>query len=121
MAQMHKRVETLGSFEQLVLAAVLASGDDAYGMAVYEKVVEIGRKPVKLGAIYVTLDRLDEKGLLSSWKTDPLPERGWRSKRCYRLEPSGMRALQEAALVAKSVVETIEDCWGQLKWNRART
>ena len=44
MANMKKPVETLGNFEQLVLAAVLALGDDAYGMAVYEKVVEIGRR-----------------------------------------------------------------------------
>ena len=61
---MNRPVEGLGSFEQLVLAAVLALGDDAYGPTVSEKVIELGRKPVRLGAIYVTLDRMEQKGLL---------------------------------------------------------
>src|SRR5215467_339654 len=102
---MNTQAGTLGTFEQLVLTAVLALDDDAYGMAVYEKVCELGNKPVKLGAIYVTLDRMEVKGLLSSRLTDPLPQRGGRSKRCYRLEAPGKRALQESALTAKRVVE----------------
>src|SRR5262245_987128 len=111
-----KQQDSLGNFEQLVMTAVLALGDDAYGMAVHRKVEDLGGKPVKLGAIYVTLDRMEEKGLLSSWLTDPLPQRGGRTKRCYRLEAPGKRALQEAAVTALRIYETVEDSWRFGKW-----
>src|SRR5262245_2904178 len=111
-----KQQDSLGNFEQLVMTAVLALGDDAYGMAVHDVVEELGGKPVKLGSIYVTLDRMETKGLLSSWLTDPLPERGGRPRRCYRLEAPGKRALQEAAVTAKRIYETVEDSWRFGKW-----
>ena len=106
----------LGSFEQLVLTAVLALGEDAYGMAVHARVIALGGKPVKLGPVYVTLDRMERKGLVSSWLTEPLPERGGRSKRCYRLEGPGKRALQESAVTAKRVYEAVEGSWRFGKW-----
>lgn len=107
---------TLGNFEQLVMTAVLALDDNAYGMAVHDMVEELGGKPVKLGAVYVTLDRMEEKGLLSSWLTEPLPERGGRSRRCYRLEAPGKLALQEAANSAKRIHESVENSWRFSKW-----
>ena len=55
--------ETLGQFEQLVLTAVLSLADDAYGVSIYRKVKELARpRSVSLGAIYVTLDRMEDKG-----------------------------------------------------------
>ena len=103
MPHMDTQPNTLGNFEQLVMTAVWHSGNNAYGMAVHAKVSELGGKPVKLGSVYVTLDRMEEKGLLSSWFTDPLPQRGGRSKRCFRLEAPGKLALQEAAVTAKRI------------------
>src|SRR5215831_8766911 len=79
--------DSLGQFEQLVLTAILSLRDDAYGVSIHSKVEELARpKSVALGAVYVTLDRLEDKGLVSSWLSDPTPERGGRAKRCYRLE-----------------------------------
>ena len=66
-----------------------------------------------LGAIYVTLDRLEDKGLVSSWMSDPTPERGGRAKRCYRLEALGERALQESAATAKRIYDVITEVWGK--------
>ena len=111
-----KHPDSLGSFEQIVLTAVLALDDDAYGMAVYNKVVELGGKAVKIGAVYVTLDRMEDKGLLSSSETEPLAERGGRRKRVYRLEGPGKRALQGSAVTAKRVYETVEASWRFGKW-----
>jgi PadR family transcriptional regulator, regulatory protein PadR len=116
VGEMKQQPDTLGNFEQLVMTAVLALGDNAYGMAVHDVVEELGGKPVKLGSIYITLDRMEQKGLLSSWLTEPLPERGGRSKRCYRLEAPGKRALQEAAVTAKRIYETVEGSWRFGKW-----
>ena len=62
------RPDSLGQFEQLVLTAVLMLHDDAYGVSIHSKVQELAHpKSVSLGAVYVTLDRLEDKGLMVSW------------------------------------------------------
>ena len=112
------RTDSLGQFEQLVLTAILSLREDAYGVTIHGKVEELARpKAVSLGAIYVTLDRLEDKGLITSWLTDPTPERGGRAKRCYRLEALGERALQESAVTAKRLWDTMAEIWGK-EWVR---
>ena len=107
------RSESTGSFEQLVLAAILALRDDAYGVSIHAKVEELSSpKRISLGAIYVTLDRLEDKGLISSRRSKPTAERGGRSKRCYRLQKAGERALQESAVTARRVWDSVSDIWG---------
>ena len=108
------RPDSLGQFEQLVLTAILTLYDEAYGVTIHSKVQELnGAKAVSLGAIYVTLDRLEDKGLVTSWLTEPTPERGGRAKRCYRLEALGERALQESAATAKRVWDLVSEVWGK--------
>ncbi|HYZ87014.1 MAG TPA: PadR family transcriptional regulator [Bryobacteraceae bacterium] len=108
------RPDSLGQFEQLVLTAILTLGDDAYGVTIHSKVQELARpKAVSLGAVYVTLDRLEDKGLVSSRLTDPTPERGGRSKRCYQVEGLGERALQDSAVTAKRIWDALVDVWGR--------
>ena len=112
------RPDTLGPFEQLVLTAILTQREDAYGVTIHARVQELARpREVSLGAVYVTLDRLEDKGLVSSWLSDPTPERGGRAKRCYRLEALGERALEESAVTAKRIWETIAQVWGK-DWAR---
>jgi DNA-binding PadR family transcriptional regulator len=106
--------DALGQFEQLVMTAILTLRDDAYGVTIHAKVEELARpKPVSLGAVYVTLDRLEDKGLVASWLSDPTPERGGRRRRYYKLEALGERALQESALTAKRIWEGIAAIWGK--------
>src|SRR5215471_15601394 len=112
------RPDSLGQFEQLVLAAILTLGDDAYGVSIHTKVSGLAApKPISLGAIYVTLDRLEDKGLVSSWLSDPTSERGGRAKRCYRLKAIGERALEESAVTAKRIWDGIVEVWGK-EWAR---
>ena len=124
------RSDSAGQFEQLVLTAILKLRDDAYGVTIHQKVQELAKpKAVSLGAVYVTLDRLEDKGMISSWLSDPTPERGGRSKRCYRLQAAGERALQESAVTAQRIWEAVAEAWGEEsrlwghrrpKWNPAR-
>jgi PadR family transcriptional regulator, regulatory protein PadR len=103
-----------GQFEQLVLAAILSLRDNAYGVSIHAKVEELSQpRQVSLGAVYVTLDRLEDKGFVSSWLSDPTTERGGRAKRCYRLEALGERALEESAATAKRLWESIAAVWGK--------
>jgi len=114
--------ESVGQFEQLVLTAILSLRDDAYGVSIHSKVEDLAKpKAVSLGAVYVTLDRLGDKGYLASWLADPTPERGGRAKRFYRLEALGERALRESAVTAKRVWQEVgrvrgwlKSCWFEL-------
>jgi DNA-binding PadR family transcriptional regulator len=108
------KTDTLGQFEQLVLTAILSLREDAYGVTIHTRLQELVRpKAVSLGAVYVTLDRLEDKGFVASWLSDPTPERGGRAKRCYRLEALGERVLQESAVTAKRIWDVIAEVWGK--------
>jgi DNA-binding PadR family transcriptional regulator len=113
---------SLGQFEQVVLTAILTLQENAYGVTIHAKVEELSRpKRVALGAVYATLDRLEDKGLIVSWLSDPTPERGGRSKRHYRLEKSGERALLESVVASKRICDVVEQTWGRSKrWKPAR-
>lgn len=106
----------------MVLTAILALSEKAYGVTIHTEVVNLsGVKTVARGAVYATLDRLEDKGLVASWLADPTPERGGRSKRHYRLESAGRRALQDAARTARRMCGVIEQSWGDSIWdNKSR-
>src|SRR5262245_44986051 len=102
------KVDSLGQFEQLVMTAVLSLGDNAYGVTIHRKVEELAQpKAVSLGAVYVTLDRLEDKGFVSSWLSDPTRERGGRSKRHYRLQALGEHTLRESLAAAQRMFAAI--------------
>ena len=94
---------SLGTLELTVLLAVVRLGDEAYGLAIRRDVSERMRRDYSVGAVYTTLQRLEDKGLLSSHTTEPLPVRGGRSRRQYKVTASGQRSLREAQRVAASV------------------
>ncbi len=54
----------LGAFEQLILFSVLQLGDEAYGVSIRENIEERARRTVSIGAIYTTLARLEQRGLV---------------------------------------------------------
>jgi len=113
-----KKQTAIGQFEQVVLLAIVDLDDSAYGVTIHRAVTELSRpRRVSLGAVYATLDRLEDKGLVSSRLSDPMPERGGRSRRYYHLKPAGTRALHESVLMAKRICERIEGSWGKKIWN----
>jgi PadR family transcriptional regulator, regulatory protein PadR len=85
-----------GSFEQLVLLAVLRLGDNAYGMTVRRELEMRTEQPVSLGAVYTTLERLEKKGYLASRAAAGGPEREGRARRLFTVDGSGMEALRRA-------------------------
>ncbi len=90
------------------MTAVLTLEENAYGVTIHKKVEELSSsKSVTLGAVYVTLDRLEDKGFLSSWLTDPTPERGGRAKRCYKVEPAGQQALKDSMQTARRMLNEL--------------
>ncbi len=91
-----KSPPSLGEFEQLVLLAILQAGDDAYGATIQREIESRVHRPTSLGAVYTTLQRLEEKGLVSSRVGDPLPERGGRRRKYYTVLQAGVRHLEHS-------------------------
>jgi DNA-binding PadR family transcriptional regulator len=88
--------EALGEFEYLVILAVVRLGANAYGMRVRQEIAERTGRDVTIGAVYATLERLTDKGLLAASMSDPTPERGGRAKRSFTLTGAGMEAANRA-------------------------
>ena len=86
----------LGQLEQMMMLAVLHLGKDAYGGAIRDELEERGGKSLALGTVYVTMQRLEKKGLIRSWLGEPTAERGGKAKRFYAVEPAGVEALHAA-------------------------
>lgn len=87
----------LGEFEQVVLLAVLRlSESGAYAVSVLDEIERCTGRSLSRGTVYVTLDRLETKGLLKSWFAEPTAERGGRAKRFYSLRPLAVQALKES-------------------------
>ncbi len=87
---------SLGDFEQIVLLAILRVGENAYGVPIRAEISACtGRDPVP-GALYTTLDRLEEKAMVTSRLGDPTPQRGGRAKRFFTVTASGVAAVTQA-------------------------
>ena len=82
----------LGSLEQLLMFATARLGERAHGLALREA-LEVAGRTASPGAIYTTMDRLEQAGLVSSWIGDDRPLGGGRRRKYYRIEPAGARAL----------------------------
>ncbi len=94
---------SLGALELAALLAVARLGSDAYGLAVRRVLADRLGRDYSVGAVYTTLQRLEDKGLLRSRASDPLPVRGGRSRRHFTLTAAGTRALREAERRAASL------------------
>ena len=115
-----KLTPSLGQFEQLILMAVRAQGDQAYGSQVFSKVCELADKQMNLGSMYVTLDRLETKGYLKSKIEKGTSERGFKPRKFYRLEPAGEQALQESVETAARISQAFDQSWSLGKWKAKR-
>lgn len=85
-----------GEFEQLVLLAVLRLDAEAYGATIRREIETRADRRLSISAVYTTLDRLEQKGLVRSWTGEPTPQRGGRRRRYFELTPLGARAMKLA-------------------------
>src|SRR5882757_3110742 len=87
--------DALGSFELLVLSALIRLGDEAYGVPIASAIQESTGRDVLLGSVYAALERLEGKGFVLSSLGTPTPERGGRAKRFFRITASGLRQVRD--------------------------
>jgi DNA-binding PadR family transcriptional regulator len=96
------------AFETAVLLAVARLADEAYGAAVQREVGARGGREYAVGAIHTALQRLEDKGLVTSRMGEPLPVRGGRARRYYRLTAAGAQALEQARTAARRLWQSPE-------------
>ncbi|MBW3534337.1 MAG: PadR family transcriptional regulator [Gemmatimonadetes bacterium] len=97
----------LGTFEMVVLLAVVRLGGDGYGVTLRREIEERTGRDVALGSVYATLARLEEKGLVASHEGASTPVRGGRARRLYRVEPAGLRAVEASRRVLSRMWEGV--------------
>jgi PadR family transcriptional regulator PadR len=105
-------VTPIGEFEQLVLLAVLRLDEGAYAVTIAGEIEERTGQSISLGAVYTTLSRLEEKGLVASSRGDSRPMRGGRPRRFYTVEPAGVEALQAAMSAVRNMAAGLEPLLG---------
>ena len=98
----------LGEFELYVMGAAARLGAEAYGMAICREIEERTGRPVAIGAVYATLSRLQDKGLVTLTMSDPLPVPGGRSRRLARLTVEGRRTLGHATSMLARILPSFE-------------
>ena len=93
----------LGEFELLVLLATLRLGDHAHPVSIVQEVYERAGRTVQRAAVYVTLQRLEDKGLVQSRLGRPSDERGGKARRHVRLTREGKDAVRDARAALQSM------------------
>ena len=89
------RRSDLGEFEEIVLLGVAVLTPEAYSVVIAEELEQQTRKTITTGAVHAALQRLEDKGLVSSQMGESTPERGGRRKRIFTVTVAGSRVLHE--------------------------
>jgi PadR family transcriptional regulator PadR len=97
----------LGEFEEVVLLTVAILGEEAYGVTVTQELEQKTGRVVGFSTVHTTLQRLEEKGFLSSQMGGATAERGGRRKRFFTITAFGRKALRE-------VKQVREELWSSL-------
>lgn len=88
--------EGLGEFEQTVMLAIVHLRHGVYGVPIVDEIERRTGREVARAAVYITLRRLEEKGLVASWMSEPTAGRGGKPRRLVEVTAAGLRALKES-------------------------
>lgn len=105
--------ESLAEFELfVVMAAVRLGRDEAYTVSIADVIEERTGRAVRRANVYTTLQRLEEKGLVSTRLGDPRPERGGKPRRLVTVEPDGMAALRATTDAIRAMSDGLDELMG---------
>ena len=94
--------------------AVLHLGPDAFAPAIRSEIEHRTGRSVSRGSIYITLDRLEEKSLLTSALGNSSANRGGRPKRLFRITAKGMTGVRHSVVMFASMYKGLEPLVGGL-------
>lgn len=102
----------LGEFELIVILSVMSLADEAYGVPIARQIESHRNHDVSLSSVYAALDRLEQKGLVTSKLGDATPERGGRAKRYFQVTTDGLRAVRRTKRVLVAFWQDIPELRG---------
>jgi len=102
----------LGGFEQMILAAVLRLGDEAYGVSIIDDIRAHASRDVSSGALSVTLDRMERKGLVRSSMGEAGIGRGGRRRRYIEVTGPGLAAARNAREALLGMWQDLDEAFG---------
>lgn len=109
----HEDEHVLSMVEWLLLAAILKNDNNAYGSAIYVTAKELAHPAkVSYGSLYPTLERLERQGLLSSTFSEPIKQRGGRSRRYFAVTAAGQAAMKRSGAMASRITWSMSEVWG---------
>jgi DNA-binding PadR family transcriptional regulator len=100
-------MKLLTKVEEFILLAIWSLQEQAYSLAIQKHISEISDEKWSLGTIYAPLERLEKRGFINSYITEPTPEKGGRQKRIYCITDNGKEALVRSKKVQKSMWERV--------------
>jgi DNA-binding PadR family transcriptional regulator len=99
--------DALNPVDLLVLVAAHRLGESAYGVTIQADVSRLQGREVSMAAVYTALERLERRGLLRPWLSDPRPERGGRARRHFAVSASGREHIRRAHADAMRLWEAV--------------
>jgi DNA-binding PadR family transcriptional regulator len=102
----------LGTLEHIVLLAVMRLGSAAYGATIRDEIEQRSGRAMSFGAVYVTLQRMESKGLVTSRLGEPTAQRGGRAKRFFQVTAQGRQAVRRLQDVVGSMAKGLKEARG---------
>ena len=100
----------IGEFEYLLIAASLRLGEEAYGASIRREIEEATERPCSIGSLYTTLDRIEAKGLVTTWMGEATAQRGGRARRMVSVTAKG---IESASAFHRAIARVSRDIsWG---------
>jgi DNA-binding PadR family transcriptional regulator len=87
--------DQLGNFELMVMLVLIRLGEKAYGVPICEELEKRTGRDAAIGSVYAALERLEDKGFVSSELGEPTPERGGRAKKYFHVTARGLKEVRE--------------------------
>lgn len=105
-------MKALTTLEQMILAAVITLGENAYGVSIRKRVAKMTGKRLMYGTLYNALDQLLRKGYVSKSKGTTVSEKGGRPRIYYTLTSEGGRALKDSFDLHRAIFKSIPEFLG---------
>jgi len=108
---------TLGEFEEIVLLVTASLENEAYGVTITQEIEQQTGRSVGFNTVHTTLQRLEEKGFISSKMGGATAERGGRRKRYFTITPLGTRAVRDVKEIREKLWEAVPS--KVLRWSKS--
>ncbi len=99
----------LSKAEELFLLTIWRLENNAYGVSIRRKILELTGKDYKYGTMYFLLDHLTKKDYLNRIEGEPTNERGGRRKIFYTITEKGIEVLQESIKMQKMIWAVMDE------------